>query len=65
MEGGTMRFTNRELEVIGQALKELHESVQAIDKNEPDDHTAFKDYLYEINKIQTRITDNMPRETLN
>ena len=56
-----MKFTERELEVIGHALKELHESVQRLDKNEP----AFKDYLYEINNIQNRITDAMPKETLN
>tara|TARA_Y100000310_G_scaffold123110_1_gene121861 strand:- start:110 stop:277 length:168 start_codon:yes stop_codon:yes gene_type:complete len=55
-----MKFSDRELEVIGHALKTLHEQVNEIDPN-----YEFEDYLIEINDIQTRITDNMPRETLN
>jgi len=55
-----MKFTDRELEVIGHALKTLHEQVNEIDPN-----YEFEDYLMEINDIQTRITDNMPKETLN
>ena len=55
-----MKFSDRELEVIGHALKTLYEQVNEIDPN-----YEFEDYLIEINDIQTRITDNMPTETLN
>ena len=55
-----MKFSDRELEVIGHALKTLYEQVNEIDPN-----YEFENYLIEINDIQTRITDNMPRETLN
>ena len=55
-----MKFSDRELEVIGHALKTLHEQVNEIDPN-----YEFEDYLMEINDIQTRITDNMPNEIIN
>ena len=61
-----MKFTKRELEVIGVGLKSLYEEIKEIYENsEGDDEQNFLQYLYEINDIQTRITDNMPKETLN
>ena len=61
-----MEFSERELFVIGHALKHLYDEVtelQSVDDNAEDFN--YPTYLSEINNIQTRITDNMPRETLN
>ena len=61
-----MKFTERELEVIGHALNTLYEQVKEMYENsEGDEEQELLEYLYEINDIQTRITDNMPKETLN
>ena len=61
-----MKFTDRELEVIGHALNVLYEQVKEMYENsEGDQEQELLEYLYEIKNIQTRITDNMPKETLN
>ena len=61
-----MKFSDRELEVIGVGLKSLYEEIKEIYENSKgEDEQNFLQYLYEIKNIQTRITDNMPKETLN
>ena len=61
-----MKFTERELEVIGHSLNTLYEQVKEMYENsEGDQEQELLEYLYEIKNIQTRITDNIPKETLN
>ena len=61
-----MKFTERELEVIGHALKAFYEEIKEMyETGSGDGEHEFLDYLYEIKNIQTRITDNIPKETLN
>ena len=61
-----MKFSDRELEVIGHSLNVLYEQVKEMYENsEGDQEQELLEYLYEIKNIQTRITDNMPKETLN
>ena len=60
-----MKFTDRELEVIGHALKTLYEQVKEIEDEREDGDDDFIDYLSEIKNIQTTITDNMSNELLN
>jgi len=61
-----MKFSDRELEVIGHSLNHLYEEVKEMyETGSGDGESGFTDYLNEIKNIQTRITDNMPRETLN
>ena len=60
-----MKFTDRELEVIGHALKTLYEKVKEIEDERGDGDDDFIDYLSEIKNIQTMITDNMSNELLN
>ena len=60
-----MKFTDRELEVIGHALKTLYEQVKEIEDERGDGDDDFIDYLSEIKNIQTTITDNMSNELLN
>ena len=61
-----MKFPERELEVIGHSLNTLYEQVKEMYENsEGDQEQELLEYLYEIKNIQTRITDNMPKETLN
>ena len=61
-----MKFTESELEVIGHALNSLYEDVKEMyEEGSGDGEDDFVDYLSEISNIQTRITDNMPKETLN
>ena len=61
-----MKFTERELEVIGHALNSLYEDVKEMyEEGSGDGEDDFVDYLSEISNIQTRITDNMPKEILN
>jgi len=61
-----MKFTERELEVIGHALNTLYEDVKEMyEEGSGDGEDDFSDYLNEIKHIQTTITNNMPREILN
>ena len=61
-----MKFSDRELEVIGHALNTLYEEVKEMyEEGSGDGEDDFVHYLSEIKNIQTRITDNMPKETLN
>jgi len=61
-----MKFSERELEVIGHALNSLYEDVKEMyEEGSGDGEDDFVDYLSEISNIQTRITDNMPKEILN
>ena len=60
-----MKFSERELEIIGHALKTLYEQVKGIEDERVDRDYDFIDYLSEIKNIQNRITDAMPKETLN
>ena len=61
-----MKVSERELEVIGHSLNTLYEQVKEMYENsEGDQEQELLEYLYEIKNIQTRITDNMPKETLN
>ena len=61
-----MKFTERELEVIGHALNVLAEQVEGMyEEGSGDGEDDFSDYLSEIKHIQTTITNNMPREILN
>ena len=59
-----MKFSERELEVIGHALKTLYEQVKEIEDERRDGEDDFIDYLNEIKNIQIMITDAMPKETL-
>ena len=56
-------FSNRELEVIQHALKQLYEDVSVMNDHQSD--SEFIDYLHEIKDIQNRISDTMQNETLN
>ena len=61
-----MKFTDRELEVIGHALNVLYEQVKEMyEEGSGDGEDDFSDYLSEIKNIQTMITDNMSNELLN
>tara|TARA_R100000656_G_C3875919_1_gene113257 strand:- start:208 stop:393 length:186 start_codon:yes stop_codon:yes gene_type:complete len=61
-----MKFTDRELEVIGHALNVLYEQVKEMyEEGSGDGEDDFVDYLSEIKNIQTTITDNMSNELLN
>ena len=61
-----MEFTDRELEVIGHALLTLYDQVKEMyEEGSGDGVDDFAHYLSEIKDIQTRITDNIPKETLN
>ena len=61
-----MKFSERELEVIGEALKTLYELIKEMyEGGSGDGEHGFLDYLYEIKNIQTTITDNMSNELLN
>ena len=60
-----MKFSARELEIIGHALKTLYEQVKGIEDERVDRDYDFIDYLSEIKNIQIMITDAMPKETLN
>lgn len=61
-----MKFTDRELEVIGHALLTLYDQVKEMyEEGSGDGVDDFAHYLSEIKNIQTRITNNIPTETLN
>ena len=61
-----MKFTERELEVIGNALNTLYEEVKEMyEEGSGDGVDDFTHYLSEIKNIQTWITNNIPKETLN
>ena len=61
-----MKFTGRELEVIGHSLNHLYEEVKEMyEEGSGDGVDDFAHYLSEIKDIQTRITNNIPTETLN
>ena len=59
-----MKFTDRELEVIGHALNVLYEQVEEMYEEDAGDG-EFAHYLSEIKNIQTTITDSMSNELLN
>ena len=65
--GGTMPdndlFSQRELEVIQHALKQLYEDVSVMNDHQSD--AEFTDYLHEIKIIQDRISDTMQHGILN
>ena len=56
-------FSQRELEVIQHALKQLYEDVSVMNDHQSD--AEFSDYLHEIKTIQDRISDTMQHEILN
>ena len=56
-----MKFTERELEVIGNALNTLYEEVKEMYEEDSGDE-VFVHYLSEIKNIQTRITDNISED---
>ena len=61
-----MKFTDRELEVIGHALNVLYEQVKEMyEEGSGDGEDDFVHCLSEIKNIQTTITDNMSNELLN
>ena len=61
-----MKFTDRELEVIGHALNVLYEQVEEMyEEGSGDGEDDFVHYLSEIKNIQTTITDSMSNELLN
>jgi|14BtaG_2_1085337.scaffolds.fasta_scaffold106742_1 hypothetical protein len=61
-----MEFTDRELEVIGHGLLTLYNQVKEMyEEGSGDGVDDFAHYLSEIKDIQTRITNNIPTETLN
>jgi len=61
-----MKFTDRELEVIGHGLLTLYGQVKEMYEEGSDDGTdTFVHYLSEIKDLQTRITNNIPNEKLN
>ena len=61
-----MKFTDRELEVIGHALNVLYDEVKEMyETGSGDGEDDFVHYLSEIKNIQTTITDNMSNELLN
>ena len=56
-------LSQRELEVIQHALKQLYEDVSVMNDNQSD--AEFTDYLHEIKTIQDRISSTMQHEILN
>ena len=56
-------LSQRELEVIQHALKQLYEDVSVMNDHQSD--SEFTDYLHEIKTIQDRISDTMQHEILN
>ena len=61
-----MKFSDRELEVIGHGLKTLYDQIKEMYETESGDgEDDFIHYFNEIKNIQTRITNNIPKETLN
>ena len=63
MEDDDSILTQRELEVIQHALKQLYEDVSVMNNHQSDEE--FTDYLHEIKTIQDRISDTMQHEILN
>ena len=63
MEDDDSILTQRELEVIQHALKQLYEDVSVMNDHQSD--AEFSDYLHEIKTIQDRISDTMQHEILN
>ena len=63
MEDDDSILTQRELEVIQHALKQLYEDVSVMNNHQSDEE--FSDYLHEIKTIQDRISDTMQHEILN
>ena len=63
MEDDDSILTQRELEVIQHALKQLYEDVSVMNDHQSD--AEFTDYLHEIKNIQDRISDTMQHEILN
>ena len=63
MEDDDSILTQRELEVIQHALKQLYEDVSVMNDHQSDEE--FSDYLHEIKTIQDRISDTMQHEILN
>tara|TARA_Y100000401_G_C8163199_1_gene145308 strand:+ start:273 stop:464 length:192 start_codon:yes stop_codon:yes gene_type:complete len=63
MEDDDSILTQRELEVIQHALKQLYEDVSVMNDHQSD--AEFTDYLHEIKTIQDRISDTMQHEILN
>jgi len=63
MEDDDSILTQRELEVIQHALKQLYEDVSVMNDHQSD--AEFTDYLHEIKIIQDRISDTMQHEILN
>ena len=63
MEDDDSILTQRELEVIQHALKQLYEDVSV--RNDHQSDAEFTDYLHEIKTIQDRISDTMQHEILN
>ena len=56
-------LSQRELEVIQHALKQLYEDVSVMNNHQSDEE--FSDYLHEIKILQDRISDTMQHEILN
>ena len=63
MEDDDSILTQRELEVIQHALKQLYEDVSVMNNHQSDQE--FSDYLHEIKTLQDRISDTMQHEILN
>ncbi len=63
MEDDDSILTQRELEVIQHALKQLYEDVSVMNDHQSDEE--FSDYLHEIKTLQDRISDTMQHEILN
>ena len=63
MEYDDSILTQRELEVIQHALKQLYEDVSVMNDHQSD--AEFTDYLHEIKTIQDRISSTMQHEILN
>ena len=63
MEDDDSILTQRELEVIQHALKQLYEDVSVMNDHQSD--AEFTDYLHEIKTIQDRISSTMQHEILN
>ena len=57
MEDDDSILTQRELEVIQHALKQLYEDVSVMNDHQSDEE--FSDYLQEIKTLQDRISDTM------
>tara|TARA_R100000781_G_scaffold432_7_gene682 strand:- start:540 stop:731 length:192 start_codon:yes stop_codon:yes gene_type:complete len=63
MEDDDSILTQRELEVIQHALKQLYEDVSVMNDHQSDEE--FSDYLHEIKTLQDRISSTMQHEILN